>query len=127
MKMQYLQYGSPTVELFAASYNNNRNNKTNTITLEIGTYGYKYNTNERWLNVEENHGIYNKRTSKNWWLASPSYSKGIGISVNGNGGSSGYFGLYHVSSDSLAICPIVCIPTSVFNNKYGTEANLVDE
>lgn len=39
MMMLYLPSGSPTAELFAASYNN-RSNKSNIIELELGTHGY---------------------------------------------------------------------------------------
>ena len=123
MKMQYLQYGSPTAELFAASYNN-RSNKTNIITLGVRTYGYTHNTGSSWLKSEENQGIYNKSNSSNWWLASPGgyisydelYVKGVG-----------YLGNYNINDGLHAVRPLVCISTSVFNSKYGTEVNLVDE
>ena len=125
MIMLYLPSGSPTAELFAASYNN-RSNKSNTITLELGTYGYKENTDSGWLSVNDNHGIYNKSTSSYWWLASPSNANGsrFGLYVNG------YFGDFIVGSvdgDSHAVRPLVCIPTSVFNSKYATSTTLVDE
>lgn len=61
--------GSPTVELFVASYN--ATGKSNTITLTLGDCGYKENTASGWFSVEDNHGIYNKATTTNWWLASP--------------------------------------------------------
>ena len=122
--MHHLQYGSPTLELFVASYNN-RSNKANIIILEVDKDGYKYNTSEGWLNVEENHGIYNKSTSNIWWLASPDYVNTCDeLFVNG---ARGYFHGGNVAINSFAVRPMVCIPTSVFNSKYGTEANLVDE
>ena len=124
MMMLYLPSGSPTEELFAASYNN-INNQSKTITLELRTSGYKENTRSGWLSVNENHGIYNKSTSSYWWLASPN---------NGNSpyelivhGSLGCFTSGDVTSNSYAVRPLVCIPTSVFNSKYATSTTLVDE
>ena len=110
--------GSPTAELFAASYNN-RNNKSSIITLGLGTYGYTENTGSNWLSVDDNYGIYNKSTSSYWWLASPSsdYSNSE-LRVNGD---RGYFHSYYVDRNSNAVRPIVCIPTSVFNSKYTLE------
>lgn len=125
MIMQYLPSGSPTAELFAASYNN-RSNKSNTITLGLGTFGYTQNTTNGWLSVNDNHGIYNKSTSsKWWWLASPSdYWSYSEVNVYSGGG---YFGGGRVDDTSLAVRPLVCIPTSVFNSKYATSTTLVDE
>lgn len=120
MMMLCLQSGSPTAELFAASYNNT--GKSNTITLGLGTYGYTENTSSNWLKPEDNHGIYNKSTSSSWWLASP-YSDGRELYVNGG---NGYFDGY-VDDDSNAVRPLVCIPTSVFNNKYATDTTLVNQ
>ena len=131
--MQYLQYGSPTLELFTASYNN-RINKTNTMTLGVETSGYTDNTDSEWLKVEENHGIYNKSISSKWWIASPyrslsDYELRIygsrELYVDGNEG--GFLSVCDIFGESNAVRPIVCIPTSIFNSKYGTEANLVDE
>lgn len=122
--MLYLPSGSPTAELFAASYNN-RSNKSNTITLKLGKYGYTHNTDNGWLSVYDNHGIYNKSTSSNWWLAFPCSGNGTyELRVNGYRGcfDSGY-----VVSTSYAVRPLVCIPTSVFNSKYATNTTLVDE
>lgn len=107
--------GSPTVELFAASYNN-RNNKSNTITLGLGTYGY---TESDWLSVDDNYGIYNKSESYYWWLASPNYNYDNNeLSVSGD---YNYFYSGYVDYGSAAVRPIVCIPTSVFNSKYTLE------
>lgn len=120
--MLYLPSGSPTAELFAASYNNR---SQNTITLELGTYGYKQNTGRGWLSVNDNHGIYNKSTSSYWWLASPDNNHSDDeLCVDGY---SGYFSSGYVVSISLAVRPLVCIPTSVFNSKYATSTTLVDE
>lgn len=77
MMMLYLPSGSPTAELFAASYNNRSNkSNTNTIKLELLTCGYTHNTGSGCLSVNDNHGIYNKSTSSYWWLASPSVGSG---------------------------------------------------
>ena len=126
MMMLYLPSGSPTAELFAASYNNRSNkSNTNTIKLELGTYGYTENTGNDWLSVNDNHGIYNKSTSSNWWLASP--SSNYSASELGVSGFSGFFSTSNVDDSSLAVRPLVCIPTSVFNSKYATSTTLVDE
>lgn len=124
MMMLYLPSGSPTAELFAASYNN-RSNKSNIIELEPGTKGYTGNTSSNWLKTEDNHGIYNKSTSSYWWLASPS-NGGSTIELHVNGGN-GYFDNNYVDNGSEAVRPLVCIPTSVFNSKYAASTTLVDE
>ena len=126
MMMLYLPSGSPTAELFAASYNN-RSNKSNTITLELGTSGYTGNTGSGWLPDNDNHGIYNKSTSSNWWLASPSNTASGSTGEWGVRGSSGDFISGGAHSNSFAVRPLVCIPTSVFNSKYATSTTLVDE
>ena len=127
MMMLYLPSGSPTAELFVASYNN-RSNKSNTITLELGTSGYKGNTDSGCgLSVNDNHGIYNKSTSSTWWLASPNgYSSTSELKVGGN---YGFFSNGDVEAEafSYAVRPLVCIPTSVFYSKYATSTTLVDE
>ena len=124
MMMLYLPSGSPTAELFAASYNN-RSNKSKTITLGLGTYGYTANTGDGWLSVNDNHGIYNKSTSSYWWLASPYGDFGsYELHVSGQ---SGYCSGDYVVDASCAVRPLVCIPTPVFNSKYVTSTTLVDE
>lgn len=124
MMMLYLPSGSPTAELFAASYNN-RSNKSNTITLGLGTYGYTQNTGNGWLSVNDNHGIYNKSTSSTWWLASPFYGYSFRELIVY--GYLGFFDESYVGNNSYAVRPLVCIPTSVFNSKYATNTTLVDE
>ena len=72
-----------------------------------------------WLSVSDNYGIYNKSTSSYWWIASPgdySHSRS-GLHVDTNG----YFGRSDVVHNYYAVRPIVCIPTSVYNNKYTLE------
>lgn len=111
--------GSPTIELFAASYNNKKD-KTNIITLDSGTYGYQQNTSQGWFQTD-NHCIYNNGTS--WWIASPYYNdfgwRAINVSSAAN-----CFGYDYISTKN-SIRPIVCISTLVFNNKY--EKSLIDE
>lgn len=125
MMMLYLPSGSPTAELFAASYNN-RSNKSNIIELELGTNGYTENTNNNWLKPEDNHGIYNKSTSSDWWLASPHFRYSYHELFVGGGG--GFFSSGNVvSGHSSAVRPLVCIPTSVFNIKYATDTTLVNQ
>lgn len=63
--------GSPTAELFAASYNNRSNKTSNLINVDLGIYGYTHNTEINWIKTDENYGIYNKNTTSYWWLASP--------------------------------------------------------
>lgn len=115
MMMLYLPSGSPTVELFAASYNNTEKSKT--ITLGLGKYGYTENTSSNWFETESNHEIYNKNSSY-WWLASP-YYEGTNDELLAHG-SYGKFGATIVHNVSNAVRPLVCIPTSVFNSKYAT-------
>ena len=123
MVMLCLLSGSPTAELFAASYNNT--GKSNTITLNLGTYGYTGNTGRNWLKTGDNHGIYNKSSSSIWWLASPyDYSSSNGLYVSG---TYGCVGNLNVDLNSNAVRPLVCIPTSVFNSKYALDTTLVNE
>ena len=120
--------GSPTLELFAASYNY-RSNKTENIINPIFTsenFGYTHNTSKGWLDSKDNHEIYNKSTLTNWWIASPSHGNYggfiLGLIINGN---DGYITSFGVNTISIAVRPIVCIPTSVFDDKYAD--SLVDE
>lgn len=120
--------GSPTIELFVASYNN-RSNKSNIIELNIGNYGYKTNIgNNHWLNTKDNHGIYNKSATDKWWIASPGGSyNDRSLCVWGGQGNMGPFNGDVVYLYSGSIRPVVCFRTSLFNSKYGTVENLVDE
>ena len=75
------------------------------------------------LETSYNWGIYNKDTASSWWIASPNW-------INANNVftvemASKMFGANTAVSNSYAIRPIVCIPTSVFNSKY--LSSLVDE
>ena len=124
MMMLYLPSGSPTAELFAASYNNT--GKSHTITLGLGTNGYTETIGSNWLTTTDNHGIYNKSTSSWWLLASPNANNG-GSSELGVNGPYGSFNNFDVIYNSFAVRPLVCIPTSVFNSKYALDTTLVDQ
>ena len=109
--------GSPTVELFVKSFNATAStNGANTITLGVGTYGYTEDTTSNQLKTTYNNGIYNKSTSSNWWLSSP-YGATSGVEFNVYA-SNGFFNGNVVNVSSYAVRPLVCIPTSVFNNEY---------
>ncbi len=121
--MLYLQYGSPTIELFVASYNN-RANHSNAIPIEVGDYGYIDYKTDFPFQFGENHGIYSKNDSHEWWIASPGYRYGaksqIYVSYNS---SCRYFSSSYVDYNAEWVHPVVCMHTSVFNSKY----TLVDE
>ena len=117
--------GSPSVELFAASYNN-RSNKGTPINVEVGENGYDIN-NTGWLENDENNGVYHKTPPSEIWLSSP-HMYNLGLC-----GQRNVFGMFFdftgidATINSLFIRPIVCIPTDVFNEKYGTQENLINE
>ena len=114
--------GTPTVELYAASFNATASmNGATAITLQVGTYGYESNTTaELQLQTSYNHGIYNN--GNYWWLASPGNDNtNLEITVN----AAGFFTNTVANLGSRAIRPIVCIPTSIFNSEY--LLSLVDE
>ena len=118
--------GSPTVELYAASFDAaadaaKKNDPPEERTkiragLGVGTYGYTEGTSNE-LQQSYNHGIYNKSGSSNWWLASPygddNYNE---LCVSGSRFGDDY---------SYAVRPIVCIQTSIFKTKY--ESSLEDK
>lgn len=54
--------GSPTIELFATSYN--ASGLENTINLTIGEYGYECYTYSAWFTIHQNDGIYNLRRKR---------------------------------------------------------------
>lgn len=114
--MQFLQFGSPTLELFAASYNN-RSNKSNIIQVDqFENLGYTQNSKPDWIKKEDNYGIYNKYPNDSYtnWIASPDTTNDSLFFV---GGHYGY--IYgHGLDNSNPVRPIVGIPTSIFNNKY---------
>lgn len=108
--------GSPTVELYVASFNATASaNSANQITLKVGTFGYTRNTTSNQLKTSYNYGIYNKSASSSWWIASP-YSGNSSAELIVDGAN----GCFNATVDSMprGIRPVVCIQTSVFNEKY---------
>lgn len=116
--------GSPTIELFVKSFNATASkNKANQIILGVGTSGYTESENQ--LETSYNMGIYNEETSS-FWLSSPENDFDFDITKNCRlmyVSMYGYFSSYYANRDKYAVRPIVCIPTTVFNDKY----TLVDE
>ena len=108
--------GSPTAELYVASFNATASeNSANPITLGVGTYGYTHTTTNQ-LKIRYNYGIYNKSTSLEWWIASPYYS--LDTDETYVNASKECFGGADAGYAAFGIRPIVCIQTSVFNEKY---------
>ncbi len=109
--------GSPTIELYVTSFNATASaNSANQIILGVDAYGYTHNTTPNQLKLDYNYGIYVKTTSSNFWLASPK-GAGPGYGLSAYGGM-GIFLTSSLNFSSGAIRPIVCIQTSVFNEKY---------
>ncbi len=112
---------SPTVELYVASFNATApTNGTTEITLGVETNGYTYNTTSDQLSTSYNNGIYNYSTSAFWWLASPGDNNSVDyelyeIYVNV---SKVFFSNGPVTGGSIAVRPVVCIPTSTFQTAY---------
>ena len=114
--------GSPTLELYANSYNKTSiaNSREHQIEItDCTSTGYSENTSSGWLSTEFNNGIYNNGSSSYWWLASPhSYYSGGVFYVSGyNGTLSGSA----VVSFSFGLRPIVIIPKSKFQYKIVPE------
>ncbi len=113
--------GSPTSELFEKSYNNNTNTshepyKNSLIAMILETYGYRDNNIDGRLIPNDSNGIYNVGSKFSWWLASPANNEACGLLVYGGPNRIDY----HAVTNPGSVCPIVCMPTSVFNtgNKY---------
>ena len=104
--------GSPTVELYVASFNATASeNEATTITLGVGTYGYTEDVESNQLKTSYKYGIYN---NGDYWLASPYYdedNKELGVSRYG-------FFTHYNGNFPYDVRPIVCIQTSVFNTNY---------
>ena len=110
---------SPTAELYVASFNATApTNGATEITLGVVDYGYTEDTEYDQLSTSYNNGIYNYDGSSDWWLASPNDSASIEHYVRATNGS---FGNAIVTSYSLAVRPVVCIPTSIFQTAYTLE------
>ena len=113
--------GSPTLELYANSYNKTSiaNSREHQIEItDCTSTGYSENTFSGWLSTEFNNGIYNNGSSSYWWLASPggSLSNGV-VNVYGNDGSLTRGNV----SGSRGLRPIVIIPKSKFQYKIVPE------
>ena len=104
--------GSPTVELYVASFNATvPTNGTTEITLGVETNGYTYNTTIGQLSTSYNNGIYNYDGLSSWWLASPSrYDVNNEIYVNGHYGRCGDGAIYRQFSCGS--------PGSLYSNIY---------
>ncbi len=104
---------SPTLELFAASYNN-RSNKSTILEVSFdGSYGYDFTGNTE-ISVEENYGIYNKSQQNAWWIASPYRTNDDICELAGH-----YRMIQQQQLDyTMGIRPVIGIPTSIFNSKY---------
>ena len=111
---------TPTVELYVASFNATApTNGAEEIILGVGTNGYTEDTTSGQLSTSYNNGIYNYDGSSDWWLASPdSINDSYGLAVDG---SNGWIYSFNVPAASLAVRPVVCIPTSIFQTAYTLE------
>lgn len=113
--------GSPTLELYANSYNKTSiaNSREHQIEItDCTSTGYSENTSSGWLSTEFNNGIYNNGSSSYWWLASPnSYNSNYVFSVYGYYGILNNHSVYH----SIGLRPIVIIPKSKFQYKIVPE------
>lgn len=86
-----------------------------------------------WLENSGEHGIYYKGPDKSWWIASPCCD--VSGEAYGNwalmveGGPAyirdacvcDFYALglrEHIDAACMPVRPVVCIPTSVFNNNY---------
>ena len=113
--------GSPTLELYANSYNktsiaNSREHQIEII--DCTSIGYSENTSSGWLSTEFNNGIYNNGSSSYWWLASPlSISSGGVFAVSGSNGDL----INNSVFSSRGLRPIVIIPKSKFQYKIVPE------
>ena len=120
---------SPSIELYAKSFNETSKKANRGVTIEVSADStkYIYPTNERILQVEYNHGIYRHKIYEHedqnaWWLVSP-LNVGNVCNVDDNMGCLYEFG--SIPEAHRCLRPMVCIKTSVFQNKY--ESTLVDE
>ncbi len=123
--------GSPTVELFVKSFNATHDDTNQLPECNVGEYGYNLDeinySKFPNLKTDDRYGIYNNGDS--CWLASPlsitmlsidSEEKMIIISDRLNG-----FFYGTINESNVPVRPLVCIPTSVFNDKY--LSSLADE
>ena len=122
MMMLSLRFGSPTAELFAASYNNT--GKSETVILKLGNSGYGYTnfTSGGFFKPEYNHGIYNNGSSAPWLASPDSYSPYCVVAASMDG-----WLVCGGTSTECALRPVVCLPASIFNDKYATDTTLVNQ
>lgn len=124
---------SPTLELFKSSYN--ATNEDYTMTVRGGTYGYilsvasnldNSSITSEYLSKSGTHGIYYKSSSDNWWISSPGGNNSmLGMLFEwAVVGSSGSIKGERITSVSHPIRPLVCIPTTIFNEKYFSSIDL---
>ena len=113
--------GSPTLELYANSYNKTSiaNSREHQIEItDCTSSGYIENTFNGCLSTEFNNGIYNNGSSSYWWLGSPCSGNGSYVfSVIGNGGSLNRGSV----GNRVGLRPIVIIPKSKFQYKIVPE------
>ena len=114
--------GSPTLELYANSYNKTSiaNSREHQIEItDCTSTGYSQYTSSGWLSTEFNNGIYNNGSSSYWWLASP--SSNLSASVFFVSGSNGRLYDGTLDDGSAGLRPIVIIPKSKFQYKIVPE------
>ena len=107
--------GSPTIELYVASYNATANvNNRDNIYIFAYDNSYDYDLDNR-IETECNNGIYTKSSDVICcWIASPGLNNKKLFSMPTNNGNYGQSGI----AISGAVRPIVCMPTSIFEEKY---------
>ncbi len=115
--------GSPTIELFAASFNQKKAQDSR-LKFSADSKGYSWDVATHTFIVGENHGIYNKSGSVTWPLASPGAYNVKVREVGGDFYDGEVWSTRYEENPVEKFRPIVCIPTSVFNSKYLT--SLVD-
>ncbi len=112
---------SPTVELYVASFNATApSNGVEEFKLEVFSLGY--DTTPSKLSISYNNGIYNYSESSNWWISSPSSDLYSTDELYIDGQYSSNYILYNsVTGYYCAVRPIVCIPTSTFQETYSLQ------
>ena len=102
--------GSPTIELFVASYNNASEvakEKNYHINLSSDDIGYKFIETSAYFSEQDRNGIYNLTGNSQWWLASPYNVQYHNFRIIESGG---YWTLGDVTgSINPDVRPIVCI------------------
>lgn len=107
--------GAPTIELFVKSLESAE--VQSGIELAPNNYGYETVLGSTTVRKDDCNGIYNKDGKNSWCIASPS-SKGAYNVMTVNGVSNQVSGYGDVSDEIIAIRPVVCISTEIFNQNY---------